>query len=55
MKMSLPHVRLVLCEGVHDLWVMRRSLEALSGYLVVKDALDKLLHPLGSFANREAS
>jgi len=42
-------MRLVLCEGAHDLWVMRRVLEHQHGWSTHKVTLDALPYPLGHF------
>jgi hypothetical protein len=48
MSLALPHVRLVVCEGAHDLWVMQRALEVLHGYHKLKTSLGELPQPLGT-------
>ncbi len=47
------HVRLVVCEGAHDLWVMQRVLERLHHYQKLKLSLSGLPQPLGSFIQKQ--
>lgn len=47
MSLELPHVRLVLCEGVHDLWVMQRVLQCRHGYEKHEVPLGELPAPFG--------
>jgi len=49
MSLELPHVRVVLCEGAHDLWVMQRVLSRVYGYEKHKVPLGKLPDPFGRF------
>lgn len=49
MSLPTPHVRFVLCEGSHDLGVIRKVLEHRHGYKKSKVKLTDLPEPLGKF------